>query len=118
MSFGTVAFAEQSFSTMQQQVLAVAITGSALSMNAGSSTTTAHANVSITGTALAFSINGITITADANISPTAAGLTSSIGVANGIAWEAVSTGTAQTWTAVSTGTAQTWKDVDEVEKVA
>ena len=56
-------------------------------------------------------------------------MTASQGIANGIGWATVSTGTAQTysavstgssqtWTAVSKGTEQTWTIVDEVEKVA
>ena len=78
----------------------------------------ADANVSLTGSALAFSINSVVTVADANVIPTAAGLTSSIGIANGIGWATVDSGTAQTWTSASTGTAQTWAPVDEVEKVA
>ena len=60
---------------------------------------------------------------------TGIGMTASQGIANGIGWATVSTGTAQTysavstgssqtWTSVSKGTGQTWTVVDEVEKVA
>ena len=118
MSFGTVAFAEQSFATMQEQVLAVAVTGSALSMNAGSSSSTADANVSVTGTAMTPSVGCLSIDLNTPVDITGIALTATAGIVNGVAWETVSTGTAQTWTAVSTGTSQTWTDVDEVEKVA
>ena len=118
MSFGTVAFAEQSFATMQEQVLAVAVTGSALSMNAGSSSTTADANLTATGISSTSSIGSVSIVIDVSVDITGIALTATAGIVNGVAWETVSTGTAQTWTAVSTGTSQTWTDVDEVEKVA
>ena len=117
MSFGTVAFAEQSFATMQEQVLAVAVTGSALSMNAGSSSTTADANLTATGISSTSSIGSVSIVIDVSVSPTGISLTVSQGVGGTVAWETVSTGTAQTWTDVSKDTAQTWTDVDKVEKV-
>ena len=118
MYFGATTFAEDCFGAQGVPNTVVEVSGIALSMNAGSSAQTADANVSLTGTAMAFSINGVTVTADANVVTTAAGLTSSVGIANGIGWATVSTGTGQTWTLVSTGTGQTWVPVDEVEKVA
>ena len=129
MGFGTVAFAEQSFATMQEQVTTVAVTGSALSMNAGSSSTTADANVTATGIAVTSSIGSVIPKTDVSFAVTGSALTLSQGIANGIAWETVdigtaqtysdvSTGSSQTWTDVSTGTAQTWEKFDEVEKVA
>ena len=129
MYFGATTFAEDCFGAQGVPNTIVEVSGIALSMNAGSSAQTADANVSLTGTAMAFSINGVTVTADANVVTTAAGLTSSVGIANGIGWATVSTGTAQTYSAVSTGSSQTWTSVnkgtgqtwiivDEVEKVA
>lgn len=129
MGFGTVAFAEQSFATMQEQVLVVAVTGSALSMNAGSSSTTADANLTATGISSTSSIGSVVVVTDVSFAVTGSALTLSQGIANGVAWETVdigtaqtysdvSTGSSQTWTDVSTGTAQTWEKVDEVEKVA
>ena len=118
MGFGTVAFAEQSFASMQEQVLVVAVTGSALALNAGSSTTQANANLSATGISSTSSIGSVSVVIDVSVSPTGISLTFNQGVESTTAWETVSTGTAQTWTDVSTGTAQTWTVVDEVEKVA
>jgi len=118
MGFGTVAFAEQSFASMQEQVLVVAVTGSALALNAGSSSAAADANLSATGISSTSSIGSVSVVIDVSVSPTGISLTFNQGVESTTAWETVSTGTAQTWTDVSTGTAQTWTVVDEVEKVA
>ena len=90
----------------------------ALSMNAGSSSSTADANVSVTGTAMTPSVGSLSIDLNTPVDITGIALTATAGIVNGVAWETVSTGTAQTWTAGSTGTSQTWTDVDEVEKVA
>ena len=119
MFFGATTFAEDCYGSEGVPNTVVQATGIALALNQTDVVTVANANVSLTGSAKAFSFNGaVTITADANIVTTAAGLTSSVGIANGIGWATVSTGTGQTWTLVGTGTSQTWVPVDEVEKVA
>ena len=118
MFFGATTFAEDCYGSEGVPLTAVQATGIALALNQTDVVTVADANVSLTGTAMAFSINSVVTVADANVVTTAAGLTSSIGIANGIGWATVSTGTGQTWTLVGTGTSQTWVPVDEVEKVA
>ena len=118
MNFGIVAFSQAPFSTQQFEVLDVAVTGTALGLNQTDVVTVGHANVSLTGSAMAFSITEVITIADANLTLETNLLTSSIGIANGIGWATVDSGTAQTWTSASTGTAQTWVPVDEVEKVA
>jgi hypothetical protein len=129
MYFGATTFAEDCFGAQGVPNTVVGVTGIALSMNAGSSAQTADANISLTGTALTSSIGTLGIQIDVSFALSGIGMTASQGIANGIGWATVSTGTAQTysavstgssqtWTAVSKGTEQTWTIVDEVEKVA
>ena len=129
MYFGATTFAEDCFEAQGVPNTIVEVSGIALSMNAGSSAQTGDANVSLTGTALTSSIGTLGIQIDVSFALSGIGMTASQGIANGIGWATVSTGTAQTysavstgssqtWTAVSKGTEQTWTIVDEVEKVA
>ena len=129
MYFGATTFAEDCFGAQGVPNTIIEVSGIALSMNAGSSAQTADANVSLTGTALTSSIGTLGIQIDVSFALSGIGMTASQGIANGIGWATVSTGTAQTysavstgssqpWTAVSKGTEQTWTIVDEVEKVA
>tara|TARA_R100001129_G_scaffold181269_1_gene160332 strand:- start:262 stop:651 length:390 start_codon:yes stop_codon:yes gene_type:complete len=129
MYFGATTFAEDCFGAQGVPNTIVEVSGIALSMNAGSSAQTGDANVSLTGTALTSSIGTLGIQIDVSFALSGIGMTASQGIANGIGWATVSTGTAQTysavstgssqtWTAVSKGTEQTWTIVDEVEKVA
>jgi len=118
MFFGATTFAEDCYGSEGVPLTAVFPTGTALALNQTAVVTVADANVSLTGSAMAFSINQVITIADANLTVETNLLTSSIGIANGIAWATVSNGTTQTWTTSSTGTTQTWVPVDEVEKVA
>jgi len=118
MFFGATTFAEDCYGSEGVPLTAVFPTGTALGLNQTDVVTVADANVSLTGSAMAFSITEVITIADANLTLETNLLTSSIGIANGIGWATVDSGTAQTWTSASTGTAQTWAPVDEVEKVA
>jgi len=129
MYFGAVAFAEDSFAGPSGVDFLVAVTGSALAINAGSSSQTGAANVTVTGIAATSSIGSVIPITDVSFAVTGSEITLSQGIANGVAWETVdigtaqtysdvSTGSSQTWTDVSTGTAQTWEKVNEVDKVA
>ena len=129
MYFGATTFAEDCFGAQGVPNTVVEVSGIALSMNAGSSAQTGDANVSLTGTALTSSIGTLGIQIDVSFAVSGIGMTASQGIANGIGWATVSTGTAQTysavstgssqtWTSVSKGTGQTWTVVDEVEKGA
>jgi len=118
MFFGATTFAEDCYGSEGVPLTAVQATGIALALNQTDVVTVGHANVSLTGSAMAFSITEVITIADANLTLETNLLTSSIGIANGIGWATVDSGTAQTWTSASTGTAQTWVPVDEVEKVA
>ena len=129
MYFGATTFAEDCFGAQGVPNTIVEVSGIALAMNSGSSTITGDANVTATGIAATSSIGSVEVVTDVSFAVTGSELTLSQGIANGIAWETVdigtaqtysdvSTGSSQTWTDVSTGTAQTWEKVDEVEKVA
>ena len=118
MYFGATTFAEDCFGAQGVPNTVVEVSGIALSMNAGASSQTADANLTLTGTALTSSIGTIGIQIDVSFAVSGIGMTASQGIANGIGWATVSTGSSQTWTSVSKGTGQTWIIVDEVEKVA
>jgi hypothetical protein len=129
MSFGIFAFSESPFASMQSPVTGVLVTGSSLTSSIGSVSITADADITATGIAATSSIGSVVVVTDVSFAVTGSALTLSQGIANGVAWETVdigtaqtysdvSTGSSQTWTDVSTGTAQTWEKVDEVEKVA
>ena len=102
MYFGATTFAEDCFGAQGVPNTIVEVSGIALAMNSGSSTITGDANVTATGISVTFSIGQVSIQTDVSFAVTGSELTLSLHI-NGVAWETVDIGTAQTYSDVSTG---------------